>query len=64
MQKTVLERLRLESTRKAAHNPLARYANDPVAYATDILKVHWWAKQIEIAQALITHKRVFANTRL
>ena len=61
MQRTVLERLRLESTRKAAHNPFVRYANDPVGYAADILKVHWWAKQIEIAQALITHKRVFVK---
>ena len=33
-------------------NPYARYRADPVGYARDVLKVTWWDKQIEIAEAL------------
>jgi hypothetical protein len=34
------------------------YANDPVRYAIEVLQVKWWAKQIEIAQAVALHKKV------
>ncbi|QEG28314.1 hypothetical protein GobsT_30910 [Gemmata obscuriglobus] len=30
----------------------AKYRTDPAGYARDILKVKWWAKQVEIAEAL------------
>lgn len=30
-----------------------RYRDDPVAYATEILRVQWWSKQQEIARALL-----------
>ncbi len=36
-------------------------AADPVAYAEEVLKVEWWEKQVEIAQALLEHKRVFVK---
>ena len=34
-------------------NRYRRFRNDPTAYARDVLKVQWWAKQQEIAQALL-----------
>lgn len=37
------------------------YADNPVGYAADILQVHWWQKQVEIAESLIEHKRVFVK---
>src|SRR5580700_3575246 len=41
-----------QSSPESASN-YQRYRTDPVAYARDILEVHWWAKQQEIAQALL-----------
>ncbi|MES2156066.1 MAG: hypothetical protein V4510_13110, partial [bacterium] len=41
---------RAETDRPSEH---ASYWNDPVAYATDILKVEWWSKQRDIAEALL-----------
>jgi hypothetical protein len=38
-----------------------KYQRDPVGYAHDVLKVQWWSKQQEIANALIQHKRVFVK---
>lgn len=32
----------------------AHYQADPASYARDVLGVTWWAKQVEVAQALIT----------
>lgn len=37
------------------------YRSDPESYAADVLGVQWWQKQQEIAQALLTHKRVFVK---
>ena len=37
------------------------YRADPTLYARDELGVVWWGKQVEIARALITHKRVFVK---
>lgn len=37
----------------AEHNPYAQYTYDPLAYARDILRVDWWPKQQQIAQALL-----------
>ncbi len=37
-----------------SHQSYARYRTDPAAYAREVLKVHWWSKQQEIAQALLT----------
>src|SRR5689334_5853990 len=37
------------------------YRTDPVAYAREVLKVEWWPKQVEIVEALLTHKRVLVK---
>lgn len=39
----------------------ARYRNDPVGYAREVLGVRWWDKQVEVARALMQHKRVFVK---
>ncbi len=39
----------------------ARYREDPVGYAREVLGVQWWDKQIEAAMALVRHKRVFVK---
>lgn len=41
--------------------PFAKYRRDPVRYAEEILGVHWWSKQIEVARALLQHQRVFVK---
>ncbi len=41
------DRVRLSRTRD-----YARYRADPAGYARDVLKVAWWPKQVEIAEAL------------
>jgi hypothetical protein len=38
-----------------------RYRLDPAAYAREVLGVDLWAKQIEVALALLRHKRVFVK---
>ena len=38
-----------------------RYRRNPTAYAREVLKVHWWGKQVEVAVALLKHKRVFVK---
>ncbi|HLJ54794.1 MAG TPA: hypothetical protein VKT77_07110, partial [Chthonomonadaceae bacterium] len=38
-----------------------RYARDPAAYAREVLGVKWWAKQVEVAEALLQHRRVFVK---
>ncbi len=42
-------------------NLMERYKLDPAAYAQEVLDVQWWAKQREIAEALIKYKRVFVR---
>lgn len=37
------------------------HKTDPCLYAEEILGVQWWAKQQEIAQAIIRHKRVLVK---
>ena len=37
----------------SSHRSYSEYRTDPAAYARDILKVQWWAKQQAIAQALL-----------
>ena len=37
------------------------YRLDPEYYALTVLGVKWWEKQIEVAQALLDHKRVFVK---
>jgi hypothetical protein len=45
----------LERQAAAAETPqVSSYADDPVGYAEDVLGVRWWAKQQEIARALLT----------
>lgn len=39
----------------------AGYAGDPAGYARDVLGVEWWAKQREVAQAVVEHPRVFVK---
>ena len=49
---TPRERAELDRLLRGA-NP-ARYPDDPLGYAAAVLGVRWWAKQQEIAQALLT----------
>jgi hypothetical protein len=37
------------------------YAADPIGYARDVLKVEWWAKQQEVARAVLEHPMVFVK---
>ena len=37
------------------------YRTDPAAYAREALGVVWWEKQVEAAEALLKHKRVFVK---
>src|SRR5262249_34582480 len=41
-------------------NPAA-YPADPLGYAREILGVTWWAKQQEVARAVLEHPRVFVK---
>lgn len=45
-------RVRTIRQRRAAAGPYAKYRTDPAGYARDVLGVKWWAKQVEIAEAL------------
>lgn len=45
----------------ARRGPYAKYRRDPAGYARDVLKVDWWEKQVEVAQAIPVHKRVFVK---
>jgi hypothetical protein len=51
------------STAAAARREVAlrRYRKDPAAYAREVLKVDWWSKQVEVAEALLAHRRVFVK---
>lgn len=42
-------------------NCFSRYQADPVGYVQDVLGVRWWDKQVEVARALIEHKRVMVK---
>lgn len=48
--------LAVEAADAAARH--ARYAADPVAWARDVLGVHLWSKQAEIARAVVEHRQV------
>src|SRR5262245_65597081 len=37
------------------------YPTDPCAYATEVLGVTWWAKQQEVARAVVKYPRVFVK---
>ena len=37
------------------------YGLDPESYATNVLKVQWWAKQKEIAQSVVRNPRTFVQ---
>src|SRR5262245_11195486 len=37
------------------------YPTDPCAYATEVLGVTWWAKQQEVARAVVRYPRVFVK---
>lgn len=47
--------------RKLAQSRYARYLDDPIGYAADVLGVRWWKKQREIAEALLNHDRVMVR---
>lgn len=51
-----LKRLEAKARSRATVN-YSQYQSDPNRYAAEILKVQWWEKQREIAQALITPPR-------
>lgn len=38
-----------------------QYRDDPVGYAEHVLGIKWWAKQQEVAEALVTHQRVMVR---
>jgi hypothetical protein len=44
----------------AAADPAA-YPDDPLGYATNVLGVEWWAKQREVARAVVEHPVVFVK---
>jgi hypothetical protein len=50
---------RLEA--ELAELQLRRYQREPYRYAREVLGVEWWAKQIEVAQAIIDHRKVFVK---
>lgn len=41
--------------------PPSPYRQDPVGYAREVLRVAWWAKQIEVATALAQHPTVLVR---
>jgi len=45
---------RVSSKDEADRGAYARYRTDPAGYAADVLGVHWWAKQRQIAELLLT----------
>lgn len=49
---------KLEAAAKATELPLAPYADDPVRFAVEILKIVPWARQEEILRAVAEHPRV------
>ena len=52
----------LSGRREVAWNAARhRYRRDPAAYAREVLKVAWWPKQAEVADALLKHRRVFVK---
>lgn len=55
-----INRLR-ERTNPATAKTYERYRNDPLAYAREVLKVSWWAKQQEVALACRQHRRVMVK---
>jgi hypothetical protein len=51
-----------EELRQLKEEKLRRlYRKNPEAYARDVLGVVWWAKQIELANALVSHRKVLAK---
>lgn len=48
-----IDDLRRRASITHAGNRYAKYRYDPAGYARDVLGVTWWAKQIEIAEALM-----------
>jgi hypothetical protein len=53
--------IKKEKERAKQQALLEKYQRDPVGYARDILKVEWWSKQIEIAEAITNHRKVFVK---
>ena len=52
---------RLDRLNTKATTLPVNYDTNPEAYAKARLRIHWWAKQQEIAQALLTHRRVMVK---
>ena len=47
---------------RAEGGRFARYRNDPVGFAREVLKVkHLWKRQVELLEALARHDRVTVN---
>ena len=40
---------------------LARYQDNPVAYANEVLQVRWWQAQKDIAKSLVENKRTLVK---
>ena len=58
----VIERMAVEAVREArrrveAEQRFSKYRTNPNAYAADVLRVKWWAKQVEIAQSVMDNRR-------
>jgi len=45
---------RVSSKDEVDRGAYARYRTDPAGYAREVLGVHWWAKQQQIAELLLT----------
>lgn len=59
---TPYERVKdLVSHYRDLRGPFARYRRDPAGYARDVLQVNWWSKQVEVAEAIPVHRRVFVK---
>src|SRR5579871_4470371 len=52
----------IDALRRLKREKLRRfYRQDPELYALQVLEVRWWAKQSEIARALLQYRRVFVK---
>jgi hypothetical protein len=51
--KKQIDQLKKRVTQTRSVSPYAKYRYDPVGYSREVLKVDWWAKQVEIAEKVL-----------
>lgn len=62
MRQLALAKLRARVKEKErARADFTKYQGDPLAYATDVLRVRWWAKQQEIAASVRDNSRTLVK---